>query len=400
FNRDFNLTSTRSVKDEAFVTMNRGPFSYNARLDREEALFGTSTVITERRPVLEARFRPTPVLGQLLFLEASAQAGELRSARPFGQPSGLYDRVDFFPKASAPLSPVPWLSIDASLGGRVTSYGKSLSENGSALDGGRYTRSLLVAGVEMTGPSFAKLFEAKIGSFTKFKHVIEPRIDWDYTSDPGTLQRAPLLDEVDSIASAHTLRYALVQRLLAKGKSGAAREIASLEIARVYSFRLPGEGTLAGPSPYVHKNGPVDATLRVNTGSSLNFDARTTWDTSANQITSASLTASFSAAERSLALSLFDSRPVGASASAQLRYSVGAPIVKKLLRLDVIGNYDLSEGRMLESRTLLTIEGSCFKILTEFRDLRIGATPSRDFRIALNLKNVGSFLDFTGSLSH
>ena len=53
---------------------------------------------------------------------------------------------------------------------------------------------------------------------------------------------------------------------------------------------------------------------------------------------------------------------------------------------------------MLESRSLLTLQASCFRILVEYRDLRTGTTPSRDFRVALTLKNVGSFLDFTGSL--
>lgn len=61
------------------------------------------------------------------------------------------------------------------------------------------------------------------------------------------------------------------------------------------------------------------------------------------------------------------------------------------------GNYDISKGKMLETRTLLTYEGSCYKILAEYRDLRIGATPQQDFRIGLNLKNLGSFLDFNGS---
>ena len=111
-----------------------------------------------------------------------------------------------------------------------------------------------------------------------------------------------------------------------------------------------------------------------------------------------------SRAERSLSLSLFDSHPVivpaesDPGASAQLRFAGGMPIIPKRLRFDVEANYDLSQGRMLESRTLLTLQAACFKILAEYRDLRTGEAPSRDFPVALTLKNVGSFLDFTGSL--
>ncbi|MGZ6989071.1 MAG: hypothetical protein ACXVH0_08940, partial [Thermoanaerobaculia bacterium] len=117
-----------------------------------------------------------------------------------------------------------------------------------------------------------------------------------------------------------------------------------------------------------------------------------------------SMTAVLSGKDRTLALSLFDSHPViipaalDSGASAQLRVSGGMPILPKRLRFDVEANYDLTTGRMLESRSLLTLQAACFKILAEYRDLRTGDVPSRDFRVALTLKNVGSFLDFTGSL--
>lgn len=401
FNRDFTLASTRSLKSEGFLTKNAGPFAFNLRLSREEALFGTSTVTTERRPGLEARLRPTPLFHQTIFVEAEAQASELFADRGPGQPSGSYARLDVFPKVSVPLSPLPWFSLQADLGARLTAYGDSQSADGTALTGESFTRTYVKASLEATGPSISRIYDVEIGPYTRIKHVIEPRLDYDYLSEADPDRRAPLFDEVDSILGLHTLRYSLVQHLLAKGKKGAAREIATLEIGRTYAFELPGEGTPTGVTdPALTRNGPVDATLRFFASSNFNFDVRSTWDTHANQVTSASLTANFSSDERTLNLSLFDSRPVLApESSAQLRFGGGLPILKKRLRLDVQGNYDLSKGKMLESRALLTIEAACFKILTEYRDLRIGDVPARDFRIALNLKNVGSFLDFTGSLS-
>ncbi len=84
--------------------------------------------------------------------------------------------------------------------------------------------------------------------------------------------------------------------------------------------------------------------------------------------------------------------------STQIRVYGGMPILPKRLRLDVQANYDISLGRMLESRTLVTYEHPCFKILAEYRNIRVGSVPSQDYRVALTLRNVGSFLDFTGSL--
>lgn len=403
YDRDFALTSARSVKSQVFVTRTADPFTFNLRLDREKALFGDTEVVTERRPTLEARLRPTPILGPLVLFEARGQAGFLRAARGDGQPSGSYGRFDLFPKVSAPLSPLPWLSIQADAGGRVTWYGDSVDTLGTRLAGSSVTRRTFQAGVEMTGPSFSRLFDASLFGADRLKHVLEPRVDWDYVSDAGDPRRIPLFDEVDLVSPAHTIRYALVQRLLGKTKQAPAREIASLEIGQTYYVRLPGEGTPAGASPNASRRSPIDFLLRVSGGTNLSLDGRLSWDHAAGQVTSASLTTVYASSDRSLRLSLFDSNPVtppgsvSAARSTQLRFGGGTPIVPKLLRFDVEANYDLSRSRMLESRTLLTFEGSCFKVLAEYRDLRITGKPQRDFRIALNLKNIGSFLDFRGN---
>src|ERR1019366_3775269 len=105
-------------------------------------------------------------------------------------------------------------------------------------------------------------------------------------------------------------RYSLLQHLLAKGDQGGSREIASFEIARSYYVRLPGESTAFPLDLSVQQSSPPDFILRLHATSALNLDMRTTWDPHANQITAASMTAVVSGAERSLALSLFDSHPV------------------------------------------------------------------------------------------
>ena len=405
FNANFNLSSARTIGSDAFVTWTPDPFALNLRITRDQALgYGTGDIVTERLPVLEASMRPTPFFGQSVFVEASGQAGFLSTDRGNGLPAGTYDRLDFFPKVNVPLSLFPWLSLEGTAGVRITNYGKSLAPDGITLVDKAYNREALSTEVSLTGPSFSRLFEGKLGPFTKFKHVIEPRIIWDYLAGRDDFAPTPLFDEIDSLIRTNVIRYSLLQHFLAKGDQGGSREIASFEIARSYYMRLPGESTAFPLDASVQKSSPLDFILRVNATSALNLDMRTTWDPHANQVTSASVTAMMSKAERSLSLSLFDSHPVivpaelDPGASAQLRFAGGMPILPKRLRFDVEANYDLSKGRMLESRTLLTLQAACFRILAEYRDLRTGNVPSRDFRVALTLKNVGSFLDFTGSL--
>lgn len=396
YDRDFSLTSTRTVGQKAFVTHSEGPVALNLRLERETALYGSTEVVLERKPILEARLRPTGLLGNAIFVEAQTSGGFLRSIRPAGQPSGEYERIELFPKVSAPLSPLPWLSLNAEAGYRFTQYGASVSTDGRSLTDESYTRETALAGLELTGPTFARVFEGGFGRFTKLKHILEPRIDYQYQTDPGDLSRTPVLDEVDTILPSHAVRYALVQRLLGKEKSGVSREIASLEISRLHYFELP-----VGFPSTASSDSPLDAILRVNAGPSLNFDARATWNLDERLVTSTSVSANLGSASRFLRFSYYDSRPVGyVNPSTQLRFGGGSAILPNLLRLDLEANYDIGQGRMLEWRSLLTWEASCFKILAEYRDLRIGAIPTKDFRIGLNLKNIGSFLDFTGRISN
>jgi LPS-assembly protein len=409
YENTFDLASIRTVGSNGFVTWNPDPFSFNLRGGSETTLLGTQSVVLNREPVLEASLRSVPVLSESAYVDATGQAGLLSADRGPVQPSGTYGRFDLFPHVAVPIPVAPWLSAQASGGARLTSYGKSQNRAGTALLPEAYNRFYGVAEMELTGPSFSRTFDVSWGDITKVKHVIEPRFNYTFQSDPGDLWKTPLFDEIDAVTSTNAVTYALVQRLLAKGAQGSAREVASLEVGSTYYFTLPGTGTNFGPSPLASHVGTLDTTLRVVAGTGLNLDARASWDLKASQLVSSSLTTNWTYRDSAVALSLFYSNPVTlppppgvalpSTSSSQIRFFGGTPVIPRLIRFDLAANYDLTNGKMLESRALLTFQGSCYKVLFEYRDIRVGTTPSRDYRLALSLKNIGSFLDLRGSLS-
>ena len=409
YENSFNLASVRSVGSYGFVTWNPDPLSFNLRGGSETTILGPTEVVLDREPALEASLRPIPVLSESAYVEATGQAALLSANRGPHQPSGTYGRFDLFPRVAVPIPIAPWLSAQASGGARLTSYGSSQNQAGTELQSEAYNRFYGLAEMELTGPSFSRIFDVSWGDISKVKHVIEPRFDYTFQSDPGDLWRTPLFDEIDAVVATNAVRYALVQRLLAKGAKGSAREVASLEIGSTYYFTLPGAGTNFGPSPLASHGGTLDTTLRVVAGTGLNLDALASWDLKASQLVSSSLTANWAHRESAVALSLFYSNPVTlppapgvvvpSASSSQIRLYGGTPVIPRLIRFDLAANYDLTKGKALETRALLTFQGSCYKVLFEYRDFRVGTTPSRDFRLALSLKNIGSFLDLRGSLS-
>ena len=92
--------------------------------------------------------------------------------------------------------------------------------------------------------------------------------------------------------------------------------------------------------------------------------------------------------------------PVGGTTSSrtdQIRLAAGIDL-GKALRIDTQLNYDAQQSRLLEDRSLLSYTGSCYALFLEVRQLRLPPTTRRDYRLVVNLKDVGTLLDMNGSL--
>src|SRR5262249_47890787 len=155
-----------------------------------------------------------------------------------------------------------------------------------------------------------------------------------------------------------------------------------------------------------NKDGPVQTLLRLAYGSALHFEGRMDYDIHASQLTSASATASVAWKGNIVNATYCASRPVlttplpeGAAPphTAQVRLAAGLDL-SKAFRVDTQLNYDVTNRKMLEDRSLVTFKGSCYSLFLEVRDLRIPPNNRRDYRFVVNLKDIGTLLDVNGSL--
>jgi lipopolysaccharide assembly outer membrane protein LptD (OstA) len=408
--RSFALNSSRQVLSRLFFSRNAGDDSFNLRAERGETFFGTK-VTQERIPSLEY-FRRTSRIGSTpLFFAAEASISYLYVNRGTSLPRGAYGRADVHPTLSLPWKRIPWLSITAKAGGRWTGYTDSVDDGQTHFVGSSFRRAYGEAGLSIVGPSFSRIYDGNLFQFGKFKHVIEPRIDYDYVSEVSDPQRIPAYDEVDLQLGRNQVRYALVNRLLARPadlKQGAAREIASLEISQTRAFRLPQTVVLPGTifQPLISKEGPVSADLRVAPGPFLQFEGRIDYDTKAASVTSSSITTAVTWKTSFVNATYFAARPVLATPlpagstspnSDQFRVAAGVDLGKSV-RVDTQLNYDARQRLLLEDRSLLTYKGSCYTVFLEVRQLRLPPTTRRDVRLVFNLKDIGTLLDFHQSL--
>ena len=402
--KSFALNSAKQIPSFAYLTRNVGSDSINLRFERNETFYA-ATVVQERLPSLEYFHRTAAIGSSPFFLALQSSLSGLYINKGEGLLSGTYGRFDLNPVFSFPLKEIPWLSVLAQAGGRLTEYTDSTDEGQQTFTGNSFLRSYATAGVSLVGPSFSRIFNVDFGPWSKLKHVIEPRVDYTYVSNVSDPARIPAFDTIDTTLGQNQVRYAIVNRLLARsagGAAGSAEEIASLEIAQTYAF-TPPQSIFVPVGVVQRQSGPIQAILRVAQGGLLHADATVNFDPYASQVTSTTLTAGANWGTNYAALSWFGTRPVTevgqlAANSDQIRFAGGVDL-NKAFRFDASVNYSADQNLMQEGRFLVTYKGSCYTIFVEYRDLDLPPSPRRDVRLVVNLKDIGTLLDVNGSIN-
>ena len=412
FERDFDRNSLRFLNSRAFATGNWGPHLLNVQLnDRRTFIgFGDDTVDQRRLPEIEYRLRSTRLGKTPLYLQFLGSASYLDLSRPQSY-DGTYGRFDAFPQLTLPIRSFPWLSLAITGGGRFTYYSDSLNGTeqvpGNDFEGESLSRILPFGNAQIVGPSFSRVFDREIGSFARFKHVIEPRFVYNYLGDIESEEQndTPQFDEVDSIFSTNNGRLALINRVLAKpkGPRGVAREIFFFELSRRYSF--DELRPLQSFGVQTSQGGPLEALVRFNPSNDTTVKLEASYSTLFSSLDSTGLTGSLGFRRNdSIGMTWYTryAPQTGDSISDQIRLFGGVTIWPQKLRLEAQVNYDLQESLLQQQRYILNWTEQCYSLRLEMRDFRSGIETrlqDRDFRFSLTLRNVGTFLDLTSRSS-
>lgn len=351
---------------------------------------------------MELRTYPNRIGNSPVYYSMESSVSHLRTT-----PGTSYFRGDLAPKFTLQVKTPPWLAIKPQLSLRETYYTATLDPATQTIVDEGLSRFYGQGQVEVIGPSFSRVFNRPIRSFAKFKHVIEPRVKYIYTSNVENRDQVIRFDTVDSPSLPlvrDLVEYSLVQRILAKDKSpdGSAREIMSLTLRQSVSLSEPFQQTLANTEKY----SPLVLSAHANPYQSVNVDGSLTWGTTSHQLDQSSLSASLRGKTSYLSFTWFASyaKPGFTSGdSSQLRIATGFPLAHERFRFDTQVNYDATRSKILEQRYIAGIFASCYTVSLEYRDFlqNQGAslpTRRKDYLLSISLKNVGTFVDLKGSL--
>ena len=414
FERDFNNTSIRRLNSAGFLSGSWGQQSLTFLAEQNETFITAGDTQTNRQlPEAEYRLRAFQLFRLPSVLNTLGSANYFNSSRTdIVNENRNFDRkwgrFDLGPSLTVSLSTHPWLSASITGGGRVTYWSDSIDPETNDLTGESLDRVVTTASSSIVGPSFSRVFNGKMGRFEKFKHVIEHRWNYLFASDFDQGAEIIRFDEVDRVQGLNLFSYNFVNRLLAKpGEdvigAGAAREIMSLEISQAFSLdkdrNLQSGGI--GEDAKSSTTGPIDVRYRFNPSQTTTLEAKTRYNTLFSQITSASLTGGLGiGAHHSVGLTWFTrfDDVSGETTSNQVRFYTGIGVWPNRFRVDAQINYDFVESYLQSQRYVMQYFSQCFGVRFEIREHKpnVLAEPLRDFRFAITLKNIGTFLDLSG----
>lgn len=350
----------------------------------------------------------------------------------FQRPLGVAGvRADFKPQVELrlPLGRSLFGSVRAAF--RETAYG--LSENTMA---GGFTGQNLVDGPFIDLPSgssreifelhsslatqFERVFDFPHFGLDKLKHTIEPELDYLYVPNVNQSD-LPVWDGIDRINERSLITYGFATRLLGRqaasedGARGEVFELGRLSIAQSYdpsrdippTSRLDLTGQPVNPGEPGDHLSDVDLALRVNPGPITSVRAYTTYDTSENNISSATvgirLTEPFRALDESGRRRLFtrasfavEYRFITDSILQLLDSSIALPVTDRVALLYAM-RYNIDADTFLENYAGVRLLSSCncwalnvgvtntsnpneVQVQAQFTLAGLGAAPSGGFQ--------------------
>ena len=232
FNESFTQAINSEVKSQLFLSKTYKGFSFGGMVERYQNFFQTAeNGVLSNPPTFDSiRILHTPSVDVSsverpfghwpLFWSLDGSLAGLSRSEPGFSTSNLLGRFDFNPEISLPLQWKGWVLRPA-----LTLHETFYSEryvNGVVNDNAT-NRKALEADVEIRPPALEKIFDQEFLG-RKWKHVIEPRIQYRYVTGIDNFADFLHFDERDILSNTHEVQYGFVTRLYAKRHPSSMQE--------------------------------------------------------------------------------------------------------------------------------------------------------------------------------
>ena len=426
FSQSFNEAIFSESHSVGFLTKHWSSFGVNIVTSRDEEFQSVNPgddIIIKKLPQVDFFSRDRQILaGPVpLWLSFDTSAGLFDRSQPAfgGAPSlqsGFINRLDIYPHLTSAFHLLGFNFL-ANASVRETEYGSTL--NTAALANpqnptdtqlsGALLRSAREVRLEILPPSLERIFDApKWLGGGKLKHVIEPRIEYEYVGGIDDFNRLLRFDGTDIMNDTNQLTFSIANRLFVKDKNGNVRELLTWEVSQARYFdptfggaavpgqrnviqsseELDGFAFIDGPRNY----SPIVSSLRFQ--DKLGFEWKVDYDPLLKHISNNEINATmrFSNYFVTLGDSEVHTNPVVAPNSNQIHALFGwGNQNRKGWNGATSLYYDEMRHILVFATTEITYNTDCCGISVEYSRFNVGARDDTQYRVAFAVSNVGSF---------
>ncbi|HVB58678.1 MAG TPA: LPS assembly protein LptD [Candidatus Acidoferrales bacterium] len=421
FSETFAEAVNSEVRNTAFLTNNFRGFSINlAALSYENFLSAAPQTAVTLRTAPEVRFSS---VDQQFFKHIPAYfsfdaftGGEHRgeTVTPFETP-GFVQRSEFAPSVTLPLHWGSWLSVTPSFTFRSTLYGGQL-QNGAFLDRG-LTRNTEEISVDIRPPTIERVWG---DSGTKWKHVIEPEIVYQYVNGVNQFGRFVRFDEDETLTDTNEFEYGFTQRLFRRTGRGSADELLTWRIVQKYFLDptfggalVPGQRnvfqTLDLLTPFAFVDtpqsfSPIVSDLTIEPGKRYDTQFIVNYDPVRNRLSAIGTLLKLKPYKESfltlahfstlnLPFNLLPPPPNFEQRSNQIRALLGyGDMNRRGWNVSLGASYDLTQSEFQNQIAELSYNASCCGIGFEVRRFSFGTIRNENLYMGMfRIANLGSF---------
>jgi LPS-assembly protein len=412
FTQSFNEAVFSETHSLGYVTKHWADFGVTAGVQQNVDFQSTTPhddVSVHKLPEVDfsQRERQIDVNGWPFWYSFDSSAGLLNRTQILYQTRPFVDRLDFAPRVTTAVR-LGGLQIVPSVGLRETSYGSSFTGTDVVSDQ-NVLRSARYATVDLILPSLERVFKSPSWLGDKVKHVIEPRVTYQYTTGIDNFARIIHFDETDVLANTNQLEFSLANRLLAKDKNGVVSDLLTWKVWYDRYFDptfggaiIPGQRNVFQNSldltGYAFLNGyrrssPVVSALRLQQ-SRVTLEWRADYDPVVHHFVDSSLSVEgrIKLYHLSIGQTQLKTDPVLAPAANQLRglLSYGSE-TRRGISFGVSAYYDYLKGVLDYSQVEATYNTDCCGLSVQYGRFNVGVRDETQLHISFSVSNIGSF---------
>jgi len=423
FHQQFTDSYSQAIFSEthssAFAEKHFGDYTFDISVSRTENFLDTTpgnSVVIRTLPELELNNNFRQIAGGPvpLWFSLHASAGFFHRVEPEPTTEPVVDyyvtsqfstRADFEPTLTSAIH-LGSFTLLPEVTQHETFYSQTLVNY--VVSGNTLMRSAPEAKVDLIFPSLARVYNRRTVFGDKLKHVIEPRVRYDYVTGISDFNNTLLFDPTDLLTNTREVQFSIANRIYAK-RGDTVSEIFSWDLSEKYYFDptfggalIPGQRNvftsgldLTGYSflDGVRHTSPVSSSLRASPINGLHFVWQGDYDPKTRRIVNSSISANLRIRRYFVNVGSDQIRPNPdlAPPANQFRTTFGyGDANRKGLNAAFSMVYDYRLSLLEYGIAQVTYNTSCCGFSVQVRRLDFGTVVENQYLASFSIANVAS----------